>query len=125
MEIIIEPNYDALGKRAAADLLRIVTEIENPLICPTSGSTPAALYKALVQLLQDQKIDYSNWRFVGLDEWAGMNGKDAGSCRDFVNEELFQPLHIREENICFFDGRAADLEKECSRTEAFINNMAA
>lgn len=120
MEIIIEPDYDALGKRAAIDLLRMVTNIEAPLICPTSGSTPAALYRALVKQIQAQKIDYSNWHFVGLDEWAGMNGTDRGSCRDFVNEELFQPLGIKEDRICFFNGRATDLEKECRRVDDFI-----
>jgi glucosamine-6-phosphate isomerase len=120
MEIIIEPTYEALGKRAANDLLRIIATVERPLICPTSGSTPAALYKALVQQVREQNIDYSKWSFVGLDEWGGMNGTDEGSCRDFVNIELFQPLDIKEEQVCFFDGRANDFEKECSRIESFI-----
>jgi glucosamine-6-phosphate isomerase len=120
MEIIIEPTYEAVGERAAMDLLRIVTSVPKPLICPTSGSTPAAVYKALVRQIQEQQVDYSNWRFVGLDEWAGMNERDKGSCHDFVNQELFNPLGIKEEQICFFDGRAADLQNECSRAEAFI-----
>lgn len=123
MEIIIEPTYEALGQRAAADLLRIVTPLERPLICPTSGSTPAALYKALVQQIREQDIDYRNWYFVGLDEWAGMNGGDKGSCRDFVNEELFGPLDINETQVCFFDGRALNLERECSRVEEFIRQQ--
>ena len=121
MEICIEPSYEALGKRAANDLLRLVADTKNPLLCPTSGSTPAALYKTLVQRLQKENVDYSGWRFVGLDEWAGMNGSDAGSCRDFVDKELFQPLGIKEEMICFFDGTATDLEQECRRVETFIN----
>jgi glucosamine-6-phosphate isomerase len=120
MEIIVEPTYEALGERAAADLLRIVTTIEKPLICPTSGSTPAALYKALVQQVKKQNIDYSNWYFVGLDEWGGMNAQDKGSCRDFVDTELFKPLGIKEDKIAFFDGRAANLESECQRVEEFI-----
>jgi galactosamine-6-phosphate isomerase len=120
MEIIIEPTYEELGARAATDLLRIVRSVPAPLLCPTSGSTPAALYKALVQQIQQEKIDYSRWHFVGLDEWAGMNGTDAGSCRDFVNTELFHPLGITSEQICFFDGRAPDLQHECTRVETFI-----
>jgi glucosamine-6-phosphate isomerase len=121
MEIIVEPSYKALGERTAADLLHIVTQAEKPVICPTSGSTPAALYKALVQQVREQNIDYSNWYFVGLDEWGGMNAQDKGSCRDFVNTELFEPLGIKEGNIAFFDGRAADLERECKRVEDFIS----
>jgi galactosamine-6-phosphate isomerase len=123
MEIIIELSYEALGIRAATDLLRIVTAVSNPLICPTSGSTPAALYRAMVQQIKELSIDYSSWRFVGLDEWAGMNGTDPGSCRDFLNTELFYPLGIGEEQICFFDGRAADLQQECTRVETFIQQQ--
>src|SRR5215217_712573 len=120
MKIIREPSYEALGERIAADMLDIVTKVETPLICPTSGSTPLSLYKALVKQIREQKIDYSNWRFVGLDEWGGMNARDKGSCRDSLNNELFEPLEINEDKISFFDGRAADLENECSRVEDFI-----
>lgn len=120
MEIIFEPTYEAMSQRAAADLLRIVATVEAPLICPTSGSTPAGLYQSLVQQIQEQNIDYSRWFFVGLDEWAGMNGSDAGSCRHFVDQELFQPLKIKETNIYFFNGKAADPENECRDAETFI-----
>jgi galactosamine-6-phosphate isomerase len=123
MQRIIESTYEALGERAASDLLQLVQGVQAPLICPTSGSTPAALYSALVKLLQKESIDYSHWHFVGLDEWAGMNGNDVGSCRHFVNQTLFEPLGIREEQICFFDGRAADPKKECTRVEAFIQQQ--
>lgn len=122
MNIIIEPTYEALGNRAAADLLNLVASYPSPLICPTSGSTPAAVYRALVQQLQRDQSAVSRWHFVGLDEWAGMNGRDPGSCRDFVNTELFEPLQIKEDHICFFDGRA-DLQKECSRAETFIQEQ--
>ncbi|HUQ96652.1 MAG TPA: glucosamine-6-phosphate deaminase [Chitinophagaceae bacterium] len=120
MEIIIEPTYDALGERAAADLIAIATAHAAPLICPTSGSTPAALYRAMVRQIQAQNIDYSQWQFIGLDEWGGMNGKDAGSCRHFVDQELFEPLQISENRVYFFDGCAHNLQNECEKAEAFI-----
>jgi galactosamine-6-phosphate isomerase len=109
-----------MGERAASDLLYLVQGMQAPLICPTSGSTPAALYSALVKQLQKGNIDYSNWRFAGLDEWAGMNGNDKGSCRQFVDQALFEPLGIHEDQVCFFNGRAADPEGECARVEQFI-----
>ena len=43
-----------------------------------------------------------------------------GSCKYYVNKQLFQPLNVDQERICFFDGRAADPVNECNRTEAFI-----
>jgi galactosamine-6-phosphate isomerase len=50
-----------------------------------------------------------------------MNGSDEGSCRYHLNRQFFQPLHIKEENISFFDGRAIELENECQQTENFIH----
>lgn len=120
MEIIVSETYEELSQRAANDLLVHLKQKKAPLWCPTSGSTPAGLYKALVQQIKEQGIDYSSWNFVGLDEWAGMNGTDEGSCRDFVNQHLFYPLGIAEERISFFDGRAQNKEAECDRVEAFI-----
>jgi galactosamine-6-phosphate isomerase len=49
-----------------------------------------------------------------------MNGKAEGSCRFHLNNELFNPLEIPAERICFFDGRADNLEMECTEVENFI-----
>ena len=59
MEIIISENYDALSKRIAADTAAILNSLAHPLFCPTSGDTPAGLYKELVQLQADKTIDFS------------------------------------------------------------------
>jgi galactosamine-6-phosphate isomerase len=101
-------------------MLPLLQSFEQPLICTASGASPAGLYKELVRLVGTQDIDTSNWYFVGLDEWKGMNEQDEGSSRAQVNEQLLRPLHIKEDHVCFFDGRANDLEKECERIEDFI-----
>jgi galactosamine-6-phosphate isomerase len=49
-----------------------------------------------------------------------MNGNDEGSCRFHLNNQLFNPLHISENNICFFDGKTKDLNAECDKVENFI-----
>lgn len=120
MHLTITTSYDALSKQAAQDMLRLLQSLDQPLICTASGASPAGLYKELVHLVEMNGIDTSRWYFVGLDEWKGMNENDEGSSRAQVNEQLLQPLHIQEDQLCFFDGRADDLNKECDRIEAFI-----
>ena len=66
-------------------------------------------------------MDVSAWNFVGLDEWAGMNGMDEGSCKFHLNQQLFDPLQVPLEKQCFFNGRAENLEAECQRIEGFIS----
>lgn len=122
MEIITEESYQLLSQRAAHDLIALLAGKKNPLICLASGASPEGLYRELVFMVQKEALDISDWYFVGLDEWMGMNGSDEGSCRWHLDRQFFQPLHIQPEQICFFDGRAADPPAECVRTEQFIRD---
>jgi glucosamine-6-phosphate isomerase len=120
MKLIIEDTYEQMSVQAAADMLTFLQTLESPLICPASGNSPAALYSALHRLVQQEKVDISAWKFIGLDEWKGMNGGDEGSCRSMLNEQLFYPLQIPPGNIFFFNGKAPDLAEECMKAEQFI-----
>ncbi|MEP7318481.1 MAG: glucosamine-6-phosphate deaminase [Panacibacter sp.] len=120
MKICIANTYEMLSAQAASDAAEIMNTVANPLICVASGDSPVGLYKELVQKNKAQNLDFTNWLFVGLDEWLGMNKTDEGSCQYYVEQQLFQPLQVPQEHVCFFDGRASDPENECRETEAFI-----
>jgi galactosamine-6-phosphate isomerase len=120
MKIIISNSYEDMSKQSANDLIETMQLFDKPLLCPASGSTPVGLYKELVNLYQQKKFDPSNWLFVALDEWVGMDGNKEGSCKQSLDEQLFKPLKIDADKICFFDGKAADLDEECDRVEQFI-----
>jgi len=120
MEIKIYNTYEELSAKVAEYVIRLMSAYDKPLFCPASGDTPAGLYRVLAERCQDNKCDVAGWNFVGLDEWVGLNGTDEGSCRYSIDKELFCPLSIAKENICFFDGRSVDLPKACAYTEQFI-----
>jgi len=122
MKIFISDNYAKMSKQAADDVIDIMRSRKDPLICTASGDSPAGLYKEIAQRVGNKELNTSNWFFVGLDEWIPMNGNDEGSCRYHLNKELFGPLQTADHKICFFDGRANDLEAECERTENFIQH---
>jgi glucosamine-6-phosphate isomerase len=119
MKIKVSADYNALSKQIADDLISFVQAIEEPLICPASGDTPAGLYKELSNRYEQKKIDPSKWNFVALDEWSGMNGKDEGSCRYYLDRQLFGPLHVDAKRLCFFDGRA-NADEQIQQVEDFI-----
>jgi galactosamine-6-phosphate isomerase len=122
MKVVVSHSYEAMSKEALCNILEIIKDRPNPVICTASGDSPAGLYKELVEIVSKNQIDVSNWHFIGLDEWAGMNGNDNGSCRYHLNQQLYNPLKISEEQICFFDGRANSLEDECSKIENHIKH---
>jgi len=120
MKVFIADGYEKMSKQAADDVVEIMNSRQQPLICTASGDSPAGLYKEIAERSNKKQVDVSNWFFVGLDEWVGMNGNDEGSCRYHLDKQLFQPLKIDNSKICFFDGRKKDLEGECQHTENFI-----
>lgn len=120
MNIKIAATYQAMSWQAAYDLVQLLKSKEKPLICVASGHTPAGLYQELIKIIRQQQLDVSSWNFIGLDEWAGMNAGDSGSCQFHLHQQLFEPLGISQQQICFFNGRTEDGEAECRRVEAFI-----
>ena len=125
MQIFVSETYEVLSKRAVTHLVEYVKDIDHPLICMASGDSPAGLYKVIVELVQQNQLDISKWYFVGLDEWAGMNGDDEGSCRFHLNNQFFHPLQIAADRICFFDGKAENMQQECERVEEYIKQKGA
>jgi glucosamine-6-phosphate isomerase len=121
MQIFIADTYEAMSKKAAGDVIDFMQSIQQPLICPASGDSPAGLYKEIVRRAAKKEIDVSDWSFVALDEWMGMNGEDEGSCRYHLDQQLFHPLKIDQDRICFFNGRSEDPEADCRKTENFIS----
>lgn len=121
MKIIIEQSYQEMSKKAANDVLKMVDGLKKtPLLCTASGDSPAGLYEELTTRINADNKDITEWQFLGLDEWRNMNGDDEGSCRFHLDNQLFRPLKVKEDNIAFFDGRAKDPKAECERIEAFI-----
>ena len=123
MKLFVYETYESMSARAAESVIEVIRSKKNAVLCTASGDSPAGLYKKLVAYIQENNIDISGLRFIGLDEWLGMNGKDQGSCRYHLNNQLFQPLNVGEKNIAFFDGRASDPQVECDRIDHSINQF--
>lgn len=120
MEIFVADTYEAMSKQAADDVIKIMQSFKDSLICTASGHSPAGLYKEIINRADQKQLNISDWYFVALDEWVGFNESDEGSCRYHLNRELFHPLNVDNNKICFFDGRAGDLQTECENTDEFI-----
>ena len=123
MQIIVSESYKIMSEKCVNDLLEFIQPLKDPVICTASGDTPKGMYEELIKQIHEKDIDISNWHFIGLDEWAGMNGNDEGSCRYHLNNQLFHPLHIAEDKIIFFDGRAKNLQAQCDGIEDYIHLM--
>src|SRR6185437_5945631 len=120
MKIFIENDYESMSAKAADEVMEIIAPINKPILCPATGDSPKGLYKEIIGRINRKKIDVSDWCFVGLDEWLGMNENDEGSCRYHLNNDLLKPLRIDEKHVCFFDGKTKNIENEIQKTSNFI-----
>lgn len=120
MNIRVNADYEEMSRAAADFIIDYVKKNPAALLCFPSGDTPTGLFRFLVQDARQGLVDFSDCFFIGLDEWVGLNGNDAGSCRHYMDEHLLIPLNIKADKIYFFDGAAADIEAECDRINEFI-----
>lgn len=120
MKIIVADSYEKLSQQATDDVIELMQSFNHPLLCTASGDSPAAIYNNIVDRVSKNEIDISDWSFVGLDEWVGLNGDDEGSCRFCLNNQLFDPLKVAADKISFFDGKSKNLDKECKNVDDFI-----
>ncbi len=114
-------NYDEMSKITADIIIDEVNRNPEAILCLAGGDTPLGTYKFLVEANNENKVDFSKCTFVGLDEWVGLGKEDLGSCRKYLDDYLFKPLNINEENIMFIDAKTYNLEKECERFNNFLD----
>jgi glucosamine-6-phosphate deaminase len=115
----IYQDYELLSQATANFILDYLQKKPKSLVCIGSGDTPKRVCQLLVAAQKNQ-FDFSQVTFVGLDEWVGMDENDAGSCKNFVFENLYRPLSILPKKIKYFDAKATDLQAECDKINALI-----
>lgn len=106
---------------AAADIvLNQVAHKAESIFCFPSGDSPTGMLTILVKKIRERQADFTKAKFVGLDEWVGMDRNDPGSCQHYMYEKFFDAAGISPEQIIFFNPKAKDLQAECKKVDQFI-----
>ena len=121
MKTIRFKNYQDLSAYTAGEIADAIKKKPSLLLCLASGHTPALTAKLLVKKLLDEKIEYSQMTFLGLDEWVGLPPANEGSCHYFFKTKLFEPLQLNPSQYFLFDAMADDLKAECKKMDAIIS----
>jgi len=122
MNIHVFQDYREASSFAAKMILKQVDDKPDSLLSLAAGSTPLGAYSLLAEEAQSNVHRFRQCRFVSLDEWVGLDGSDQGSCRQTMDEHFFGPARIPDEHIRFFDGKSADLVRECEEMNAYIRS---
>jgi glucosamine-6-phosphate deaminase len=122
MKVIIRKTYDEMSAAAADLVLDQVARKPQSIFCFPSGDSPTGMLRILVRSIKEGKANFSHAKFVGLDEWVGMDRNDTGSCQHYMYETFFDAAGIPADQIIFFNPKAQDLQAECRKVDAFILN---
>jgi glucosamine-6-phosphate deaminase len=87
-----------------------------------TGSTPLGLYRELIRLHKEARLDFSQVITFNLDEYLPMSPDDPHSYRRWMQETFFNHVNIPPQNIHVPDGtiRAEEAEDYCAHYEQMI-----
>ena len=120
MEVKIVENYQEMSRLAAILLAAEVIENPHTILGLATGSTPVGLYKELITMYQNGKLDFSDVKTFNLDEYVGLAAEHEQSYHYFMKKNLFEHINMKEENIHIPRGDAADISEEALRYEQEI-----
>ena len=120
MKILIYKDYSSLSAFAAGEMIRLIKEKPDAVICLASGDSPKLTCELFTQKVKEEKPDISKFFFIGLDEWIGLAPAIRGSCHNDFKKRIFEPLEISPAQYHLFNGLANDLENECIEMDKTI-----
>lgn len=123
MEVIIRPNQEAAAGLVARVVARELRANPHLVLGLATGSTMESVYRHLVLLHQEQKLDFSLCSTFNLDEYVGLFPADPNSYRHYMEQHLFRHVNVDIRNTHLPNGLAANLEEECRHYEALIQRF--
>ena len=120
MKTIIVENYDEMSDQGAELIAQVIQNDPCATLGLATGSTPIGLYQRLIKKNERGEISFKDVKTVNLDEYVGLNGENEQSYRYFMNVQLFNHVNIDKNNTHVPCGVADDMEKECERYTALL-----
>jgi glucosamine-6-phosphate isomerase len=112
-----------MSRETAHIAVETIKRKPDALLCIAAGHTQKETLAFITEYIHNEKVDIHKMHFINLDEWVGFNKDDIGSCIEFIDKNLFQPLSMTKDQYFFFDGKASDLEDQNMRANMYIDRF--
>jgi len=123
MEVVVKETYDEVCKLAAEMIARAIEKKSDAVLGLATGSTPIGVYKNLIQMYREKRLDFSRIRTFNLDEYLGLAPNHNQSYHYFMQENLFKHINIKPENVHIPDGNTNDITGFCKWYESEIKKV--
>jgi glucosamine-6-phosphate isomerase len=122
MQLKTFPDYAALSSQVAEEIITLVKGKPDAVLCMASGDSPKLACSKIVEIANHDKLDFSQIRFIGLDEWLGIPPENSGSCHYFFQQFFLRPLETPPNSVHLFDALSLNPLRECEKMDDFIFN---
>lgn len=123
MNVVICKNKEAVAKEAYKVVRDRVMNCGAKVLGLPTGTTPQGLYQEMVEGFRRGEMDFSDVHTFNLDEYIGLPAAHPQSYRRFMNENLFDHVNLKPGNVNFLDGLTDDIDRECERYEAAMEEL--
>lgn len=120
MKWIETVNYDEMSKCAAAIFKEQLIQEKTSVFGMATGSTPEGFYKDLVKAYQAGEVSFSEAKSFNLDEYIGIAPTNEASYHYFMDQNLFNHIDMRHENIHVPTGNVKNMEQATKEYDAAI-----
>jgi glucosamine-6-phosphate deaminase len=123
VEVIIQPTKDAAAQLVARVVAHDLRANPHLVMGLATGKTMECVYRHLVRMHKEEKLDFSLCSSFNLDEYVGLFPSDQNSYRFYMNHHLFRHVNIDLRNTHLPNGMAENLDQECQHYEALIKRF--
>lgn len=123
MEVIIQSNAESAAGLVARIVAHDLRANPHLVLGLATGSTMERVYRHLVNMHNEERLDFSLCSTFNLDEYVGLFPSDPNSYRHYMEEHLFRHVNIDPRNTHLPNGMANDLDGECKHYEALIQRF--
>lgn len=123
MKVIPVADKENMSQYAADIIIERVRRQPSLTLGLATGSTPLGTYQKLIADHAQTGTSYREVTTVNLDEYVGISADNPNSYRHFMETQLFQYLDIAREQTHLPNGEAADMQAECRRYDALLQDL--
>jgi len=123
MLLVLKANAEELGREAARMVANAVRRNPALRLGLATGSTMLGMYKELVRLHREEKLDFSRVLTFNLDEYLGLPANHPQSFHFFMQQNFFSQVNVAPGNIHIPDGAIKGAYQEyCASYEDSIRS---
>lgn len=113
MRLIVAQDYNAMSRRAAQMVAKLVRAKPEAAVMVPTGDTPRGFYAELAAIHRRDEFDVSRLRVFQLDEYLGVGARDPNSFQTWITRAFLDPLGIAASRLVRLPGDADDAAAAC------------